>query len=194
MSINIACLDHTQSNAIMHTGPWYQASACERPVLFSVFGLAQSSRSTKRSKICCYATSCRQRAASSDRPQADEIWLSSDQQWPACPTRRPAKCTTVLQCMQFSTYVATMDKNNCRCRIDTNAHAYKFISYFPVNVSYPLASWFYGVTCARLLCDQMPFLMPSRKVTGWTSFFIYWKGRDTTSFISAAETEYLLRI
>ena len=73
-------------------------------MLFSVFVLAQSSRSTKRSKTCCYATSCRQRAASSDRPQADEIWLSSDQQWPACPTRQPAKCTTILQCMQFSTF------------------------------------------------------------------------------------------
>jgi len=79
------------------TGPWCQASVCERLVLSSAFGLGQNSRNTRHSRTCCYATSCRPPAESGGLLRADEIWLSSGRQVLACPRRQTAKCYTMPQ-------------------------------------------------------------------------------------------------
>lgn len=140
-------------DAVIHTGPWYQASVCERLVLSSVFGLVQSSRSTKHSRTCCYATSCRRQAVSNDHPQAGETWLSSDRQSLACPmttTNETHSNSTIYETCNLQ-ILATI--NTCRDRIHTNANITRH----------------YGLIFTTVLIQ-----LPAFVLTGWLVLDFLW--------------------
>jgi len=169
-------------DAVIHTGPWYQASVCERLVLSSVFGLVQSSRSTKHSRTCCYATSCRRQAVSNDHPRAGETWLSSDRQSLACPmmtTSETHSNSTIYETcnLQILATINTCRQNTHKCKHNTTLWA-NF--HHGPDTAACLCS--YRVIGARCFVATFPFWCQAQKtLTGLILLFICWstvEGRD----------------
>ena len=164
---NGICNTH-KVDAVIHTGPWYQASVCERLVLSSVFGLVQSSRSTTHSRTCCYATSCRRQAVSNDHPRAGETWLSSDQQSFACPmmtTSETHSNSTIYETCNLQ-ILATI--NTCRDRIHTNVNITRHYGLIFNTVLIQLPAFVLTGWLVLDFCGHFPFLMPSTENTHWT--------------------------